>query len=63
MYYRIIVHVIHPQIFILLWLIIDAMLSSSSEVLCKSKVKEESKRVSASVLIEFLEREQIVWKY
>jgi hypothetical protein len=52
-YYRIIGPVIHPQIFILLWLLIDAVLSFSSESLCKSKGKRKSMRVSAKVLIEF----------
>ncbi len=52
-YHRIIGHVIHPQIFLLLWLLIDAMLSSSSESVYKSKTKGKSKRVSAKVLIEF----------
>ncbi len=46
-------HVIHPQIFILLWLLIDAVLSFSSESLYNSKAKGKSKRVSAKVLIEF----------
>ncbi len=52
-YHRIIGHVIHQQIFILLWLLIDVMLSSSSESFYKSKAKGKSKRVSAEVLIEF----------
>jgi hypothetical protein len=38
-YYRIIGHVIHPQIFILLRLLIDVMLSCSSESVYKSKLK------------------------
>jgi hypothetical protein len=50
--YRIIGRVIHPQMFILLWLLIDAVLSFSSESQ-KSKAKEKSKRVSAMALIEF----------
>ncbi len=56
--YRIIELVIHPQIFILLWLLIDVMLSSSSESFYKTKAKGKSKRVSAKVLTEFI-REQI----
>jgi hypothetical protein len=51
-YFRIIGHVIHPQIFILLWLLIDVMLSSSSESFYKSKVKGKSKRASSNVLID-----------
>ncbi len=51
--YRIIGHVIHRQIFILLWLLIDAMLSFSSESFYNSKAKGKSKRTSAKCLIEF----------
>jgi hypothetical protein len=52
-YHSIIGHVIHPQIFILLWLLIDVMLSSSSESFYKSKAKGKSKQISAKGLIEF----------
>ncbi len=52
-YYRIGGHVIHPQIFILLWLLIDVMLSSTSENFYKSKAKGKSKWVSAKGLIKF----------
>jgi hypothetical protein len=38
---RIIGHVIHPQIFILLRLLIDVMLSCSLESVYKSKLKEK----------------------
>jgi hypothetical protein len=51
--YRIIGHVIHPQIFILLRLLIDVVLSCSSENVYKSKAKGKSKWVSAKVLVEF----------
>jgi hypothetical protein len=40
--------------FILLRLVIDVMLSCSSESVYKSKAKGKSKRVPAKVLIEFL---------
>jgi hypothetical protein len=52
-YYRIMGHVIHSQIFILLWLLIDAVLSLSSECLYKSKAKGKSKQSSAKGFIEF----------
>jgi hypothetical protein len=61
-YHRIIGHVIHPQIFILLWFLIDVMLSSSSESFNKSKAKGKGKRVSARVLVEF-QKEQIELRY
>jgi hypothetical protein len=53
-YHRIIGHIIHPQMFILLRLLIDVMLSCSSESAYKSKAKGKSKRVPAKVVIEFL---------
>jgi hypothetical protein len=40
-YHRIIGHVIHPQIFILLWLLIDVMLSSSSESFTRQKLRRK----------------------
>ncbi len=52
-YHRIVDHVVHPQIFILLWLLIDAVLGFSTESLYKSKAKGKSKRISAKGLIEF----------
>jgi hypothetical protein len=52
-YYRIIDHVIHPQIFILLRLLFDVMLSCSLESVYKSKLKEKSGSPQG-FLVEFL---------
>jgi hypothetical protein len=48
-YHRIIDHVIHSQIFILLWLLFDVMLCCRLESVYKSKAKEKSEGDAASV--------------
>jgi hypothetical protein len=54
-YDRINDHVIHSQIFILLWLLFDVMLCCSLESVYKSKAKKKyGKRFPQGFLIEFL---------